>query len=73
MILCTCGAPTERGDGMCGNCGYKLTDEARLNVSDLSDNLYQLILQEFKIQHGRRFNYTNWELKATMGAGDTNA
>ena len=38
--------------------------KVRLNIDDISEELYDMLLAEFRKQFGREFDYTEWNLNA---------
>ena len=36
-----------------------------LDIDEIPEDLYDLLLSEFQIQHGSRGTYTNWRITAT--------
>ena len=40
-----------------------------LDISDISEELYDLLLAEFSRQHGYDLRFDNWEISATLSEG----
>lgn len=38
--------------------------KVRLNIDDISDSLYDMLLAEFRKQFGKEFDYTEWKFIA---------
>jgi hypothetical protein len=41
-----------------------------LDISDISEELYDLLLAEFSRQHGYGLRFDNWEISATIAEGE---
>ena len=66
--LCNCGAPApDKSNNFCDNCGYLLNERINLDIDLISEELYALLLSEFRKQSDMAgYSFVNWEITAEV-------